>query len=106
MGLKPGHTTAISRPTNVYCGRNCVKLISPADAIFYARIMNCICAEHKRSINAYYDGGIIAARYAATNATRPVTFSRQMSSCVSGWTKHVNPLRDKSIFVNGSWALL
>ena len=37
-----------------------MKLISPADAIYYARIMNCICAEHKRLINAYYDGGIIA----------------------------------------------
>jgi len=68
----------------------------PVDAIL-CKNMNCSCVEHKRSINAYA-GSIIAACCEAADATIPLTSSRQASSCIPGWTEHVKPLRDKSIF--------
>jgi len=64
--------------------------------------MNCSCDEHKRLINAYA-GSIIDACYEAANATIPLTSSRQASSCIPGWTEHVKPLRDKSIFWHNLW---
>ena len=73
----------------------------PVDAIS-CKNMNCSSAEHKRSINAYA-GSIITECYEAANATIPVTSSRQASSCIPGWTEHVKPFRDKSIFWHNLW---
>jgi len=46
---------------------------------------------------------IIAACYEAANATIPLTSCRQASSRIPGWTEHVKPVIDKSIFWHNLW---
>jgi len=59
--------------------------------------VNCSDENHIRAINVYADH-VTEACIAAAESTMPHTCSRRENGRIPGWSEHVQPLRDKSLF--------
>jgi len=80
---------------------NLRRIVLPVDVIF-CKNLNCCCLKHKQLINAYAND-IISACHSAADAAVPHISNRQECSCIPGWTEHVKPLREKSMFWHNLW---
>ena len=77
----------------------CIKL--PADAVLCSDLQ-CRNPVHLQAINNYARD-ITNASLAAAAAAIPQTCSRQNSGRIPGWSEHVQPLKEKSIFWHRLW---
>jgi hypothetical protein len=77
----------------------CIKL--PADAVLCSDLQ-CRNPVHLQAINNYARD-ITNASLVAAAATIPQTCIRQTSGRIPGWSKHVQPLKEKSIFWPRVW---
>lgn len=64
--------------------------------------VNCSDVTHFQAINSFADS-LISACIRAADLSIPHTCVREASGRVPGWTEHVQPLRDKSMFWHKLW---
>jgi hypothetical protein len=66
------------------------------------REMNCSNKLHSQHLNKYV-AGITESCISAAESVIPHTSKRQTSGRIAGWSEHVQPLRDKSLFWHTIW---
>ena len=64
--------------------------------------LTCHDISHSEAINTYANH-IMDACIKAADMCNPCTRDRQSSGCIPGWSEHIKPLRDKSLFWHGLW---
>jgi exonuclease III len=82
-------------------GRRLRSICSPVDALL-CRDLRCRHAPHFQAINAYANE-LTEACIAAAEATLPVTCDRRFNGCMPGWSEHVKPTRERSLFWHRMW---
>jgi len=64
--------------------------------------LQCKNLSHVNAINTYAND-ITEVCVAAARLVVPVTCTRHQTRCILGWSEHVQPLRDKSLFWHKIW---
>jgi hypothetical protein len=66
------------------------------------RVIHCSNLMHLHCVNKYA-ADVTEACLSAAESSIPLTSSRKDSNRIAGWTEHVQPIRDKSMFWHTLW---